>query len=66
MCDSVPYFRDAAIEIPRDRLVDEASPETVLLFETLLPEQLDVIVVGLEKLIESGGSRVSILIGGRR
>src|SRR3990172_10509889 len=41
-------FGDAAVKVAGDDGIDEASPESVFFLEVLLPDGLDVLVVGLE------------------
>ena len=48
VCDSLPSFCDSTIEVTSDRGVDEASPESEFFLESLLPDGLDLVVVGLE------------------
>jgi len=45
-------FDGAAVKVAGDDLIDEPSPETEFSLEAVLPECLDVVVVGLEELIE--------------
>jgi len=45
-------FDGAAVKVAGDDLIDEPSPETEFSLEAVLPDGLDVVVVGLEELIE--------------
>jgi hypothetical protein len=59
-------FRDAPIEVTGDDLIHEASPEAVPFLESLLPDGLDVLVTGLEKLIKGCGATVRGRLSARR
>ena len=66
VCDSVPRFRDSTVKVTSHNRVDEASPEAVFFFESLLPHGLDIFVVGLEELIQCGVLGLSRPVEGER
>ncbi len=59
-------FRDSTVKVTSHNRVDEASPEAVFFFESLLPDGLDIFVVGLEELIQGSGPSVAGAIESRR
>ena len=58
--------RDSTVKVTSHNRVDEASPEAVFFFESLLPNGLDIFVVGLEELIQSGVLGLSRSVEGER
>jgi len=50
-------LEDAAVEVPRDHAVEEASPEAVAALEEILPDPLDGLEQGLEQRVERGLGR---------
>jgi hypothetical protein len=59
-------LRDSTVKVTNHNRVDEASPEAVFFFESLLPNGLDIVVVGLEELIQSGVLGLSRSVEGER
>ncbi len=57
-------FDRATIEVASDDGIDETAPIAVFFLEALLPQSLDVLVVGLEKLIKGGGPSVAGAVEG--
>jgi hypothetical protein len=52
-------LEEPTFQIPIDNIIDKPAPETVAPLVTLLPQTLDLLVVGLDKAIQGGGSGIS-------
>jgi hypothetical protein len=52
-------LEEPTVQIPIDNIIDKPAPEPVDPLVTLLPQTLDLLVVGLDKAIQGGGSGIS-------
>ena len=52
-------FEASAIKVFEDSGIPEGSPESVSSFESLFPQALEALEVGIEELIEGGGARLA-------
>jgi hypothetical protein len=59
-------FEESALKVAEDGAVPEGSSEAVASLESFLPQALEVLEVGIEKLIEGGGLWLSRPVDRRR
>jgi hypothetical protein len=66
VCDSLPGFEESAVQVREDGGIPVGFPEAVSSFESLLPQALEGLEVGLEDLIEGAGAGIAGPVSGRR